>query len=214
MPNEPTPPEPKPLRASDADRERVAQVLHQAFGEGRLTASELDERLRTVYGARTFAELEPVTTDLPGPAPAEHAPAAPDSRIGGTPTSTTAIAVMGGADRDGPWVVPGQFNAVAIMGGVDLDLTQARFASRDCTITVFTLMGGVEVLVPDDVEVHVNGVGVMGSFEDHTRADRDRERPSPPPGAPIVRVNGLALMGGVDVKRPERTSRGRKRLPE
>jgi hypothetical protein len=216
VPNEPTPAEPKRLRASDADRERVAQVLHRALGEGRLTASELDERLGTVYNAKTLGELEPVTADLPVPAPApeDRVPAAQDSRIGGTPTSTTAIAVMGGADRDGRWVVPGQFNAVAVMGGVDLDLTQAQFASRDTTITVFTLMGGVDIVVPDDVEVHVNGAGLMGAFEDHTRRGRqDGTRPAPPHGAPIVRINGLAIMGGVDVKRPTR-KKDRRSLPE
>lgn len=59
------------LRASDADRERTIDVLKAAFAEGRLTKDEYDERLDTVYGSRTYAELAALTADLPiGPHPA------------------------------------------------------------------------------------------------------------------------------------------------
>src|SRR5690606_14939839 len=57
--------EPSELRASDADRERVAEVLRQAAAEGRLDLNELDERLGLVYAARTYADLAPLTRDLP-----------------------------------------------------------------------------------------------------------------------------------------------------
>lgn len=55
------------LLASDADRERVAERLRTAAGEGRLTSSELEERLETAFSARTEAELEPLVADLPVP---------------------------------------------------------------------------------------------------------------------------------------------------
>ena len=54
------------LRASDADRERVAEQLRQATTEGRLTAEELEERLHAAFAARTYGELDPVLADLPG----------------------------------------------------------------------------------------------------------------------------------------------------
>lgn len=57
------------LRASDADREQVAERLRAAAGEGRLSAGELEERLEGAFGARTQAELEPLTADLPLPLP-------------------------------------------------------------------------------------------------------------------------------------------------
>ncbi|HEV7847501.1 MAG TPA: DUF1707 domain-containing protein [Thermoleophilaceae bacterium] len=56
-----------PLLASDADRERAAERLRAAAGEGRLTADELEDRLERAFGARTQAELEPLTGDLPAP---------------------------------------------------------------------------------------------------------------------------------------------------
>lgn len=61
---------PGDLRASDADRAAVAQRLQVAVDEGRLDLSDYDERLRDTYAARTYAELERVTADLPAPAPA------------------------------------------------------------------------------------------------------------------------------------------------
>ena len=54
------------LRASDADRERVAERLREHAGAGRLNMDELAERLETVFAARTLGELEPPLADLPG----------------------------------------------------------------------------------------------------------------------------------------------------
>jgi hypothetical protein len=53
------------MRASDADRERFAETLRDAAGEGRLEPDELEERLEAVYAARTLADLDAVTSDLP-----------------------------------------------------------------------------------------------------------------------------------------------------
>jgi hypothetical protein len=53
------------LRAGTADRERVARVLQDAFGEGRLDSTELQQRLDAAYGAKTLGELRPLTADLP-----------------------------------------------------------------------------------------------------------------------------------------------------
>lgn len=188
------------LRASDADRERVAAVLREAAAEGRLAFDELDERLSAAYAAKTYADLEPLTRDLPdqgagGPAAVPGTARAPSAgRIGGEPTSHIAVGIMSGFRRTGAWVVPAEFTAVAIMGGGELDLREARFAQREVRIWALALMGGVSVIVPEDAEVHVSGIGIMGGFE-------HRAAGSGAPGAPRITVTGLALMGGVDVKR-------------
>jgi hypothetical protein len=58
--------EPSPdLRASDADRERVATRLRAALGEGRLTLDEFDSRVAEVYAAKTYGDLSALTADLP-----------------------------------------------------------------------------------------------------------------------------------------------------
>jgi hypothetical protein len=212
MPTRPYPPSLKPMssppavpdrgniRASDADRERVADILREAAGDGRLTMEELDERLDAVYAAKTYAELEPITKDLPqagaGPAPAP-APVPPPgdlSRVGGEPSSHGAVAILGGFSRKGDWVVPREFAAVAILGGGELDLREARFAEPVVTIHAVTIMGGIEITVPDDVTVQVTGVGIMGAFE-HIASGEG------PPGGPKIIINGVAIMGGVEVRR-------------
>jgi Domain of unknown function (DUF1707)/Cell wall-active antibiotics response 4TMS YvqF len=193
--NLPEPADRRQLRVSDADRDRVTEMLREAAGEGRLTLDELDERLSQALAAKTYADLESVTGDLPASAPTS-APTArwPTGRVGGTPRARFSIAIMSGMKRAGRWVVPRRYTAVALMGGVDLDLRYAQFAERVVTIQAFCLMGGVNVIVPDDIEVDVSGFAFMGGF-DH--------RASGPgaPGAPVVRVTGFALMGGVEVRR-------------
>jgi hypothetical protein len=54
------------LRASDADREQVAERLRHATAEGRLNPDELEERLEGVFAARTYGELDALVVDLPG----------------------------------------------------------------------------------------------------------------------------------------------------
>jgi len=76
---EPTPTERSELalRASDADRESVVDFLRGHCAEGRLDLDELEERMDLAYAARTLAELEPLTADLPGSPFAPAAPPAP-----------------------------------------------------------------------------------------------------------------------------------------
>src|SRR5215218_2585780 len=62
------------IRASDADRDRVADALRVAAAEGRLEPDELEERLSVAYSARTLAELEELTADLPPDEPRQARP--------------------------------------------------------------------------------------------------------------------------------------------
>ncbi|GGM06257.1 DUF1707 SHOCT-like domain-containing protein [Nakamurella endophytica] len=210
--------DPGRLRASDRDREQVAAVLSTSMAEGRLTADELQERLDAVYRARTLGELEPLTRDLPAHRPlaptVAGAPAVRPSTgavagVGGIPTSRSAIAVFAGAERKGPWVVPERFTALAVFGGIELDLTEARFAEAEVTITAVAVFGGIEITVPDGVAVRVDGAGVLGAFQ------QDRTSTSETPGAPLVRITGAAVFGGVEVHRADRADRAdhRKELP-
>jgi Domain of unknown function (DUF1707)/Cell wall-active antibiotics response 4TMS YvqF len=186
------------MRVSDTDREQAAEVLRDAAGQGRITMDELDERLGAAYAAKTYAELEVVTRDLPRSHPAmppvRPAGGFPPDRIGASPGVKFSVAIMSGARRSGPWVVPSTYVSFALMGGVQLDLRHARFSGPEVTIHAYALMGGIEIIVPEDIEVDVAGIGFMGGF-DH------RASGAGIPGAPRVKVIGFALMGGVDVKR-------------
>ena len=176
----PVPIDPRDLRCSDADREVVAEVVRQAAGDGRLTLEELSERLDAVYAARTYRELEPIVSDLPGarlPGPAAgHLPVTrpPSSpvrrdegglaRVGGTSTAQPAVAVFGEAKRAGAWVVPEDYASVAVFGSVDLDLREARLAAPRVTVQANAVFGSVTVLVPDDITVSAEGTPVFGEY--------------------------------------------------
>jgi hypothetical protein len=191
---------PEQMRASDSDREKVAKVLHDAMGDGRLSLAELDERLAVVYASKTIGELIPLTSDLPVPSPVSANRAEParqqPSRVGATGGVTTSIAVMSGFQRKGNWTVPPTHNAVALMGGGELHLTDARFVNKESVINCVAIMGGIEIIVPADVNVFVEGIGIMGAFDNNAHDNPGGDRP-------VVRVRGFALMGGVEVKRPK-----------
>ncbi|MFI5796060.1 DUF1707 domain-containing protein [Streptomyces sp. NPDC051677] len=199
-------PGPSELRASDADRERVAEVLRDAVAEGRLDMTEFEERLDQTYKARTYGELAPITRDLPvagvtpPPVVSLSKEPPPDGSwagriVGGEGSSTWAVAVMSGFQRRGRWTVPRRFDCFAFWGGGEIDLREADFAAGEVVINCVAIMGGVQIIVPPGVEVVVRGIGVMGGFDDGaTGAAAD-------PGAPRVVVTGFAFWGGVGVER-------------
>ncbi|MET7480606.1 DUF1707 domain-containing protein [Streptomyces sp. NPDC005648] len=203
------------LRASDADRERVAEVLRDALAEGRLDMEEFEERLEATYKARTYGELTPITRDLPVGQVAvpkvdmvKHPE--PDGSwagrvVGGEGSSAWAVAVMSGFQRKGRWTVPRQFNCFAFWGGGEIDLREANFAAGEVEINCVAIMGGMNIIVPPGVEVVVRGIGIMGGF------DHSQEGVPGGPGAPRVIVNGFAFWGGVGVER-KLTKEERRRL--
>lgn len=209
------PVDPMQLRISDADRHRMAEFLREAAGDGRLDLTELDERLGAAYAAKVYAELVPLVADLPGEPPLP--PSAPVRRPAGTapaypvgdlPSPTTSIAVLSGQSRKGVWAVGPTHQAFSLMGGVDLDLREAVFTTPELIINATTVMGAVDIYVNARTRVVVEGIGVMGAFEEgraKVPAELDEQ-------SPVVRVRGLALMGAVTVTRKAMPGQGRKRL--
>ena len=194
-------PDPARLRISDDDRHQVAEVLRQAAGEGRIDLDELDERLEATYSAKTYSDLVPLTADLPvvGAAHAAPAPTPPRPPLP-TPTGpsyASSFAVMSETKRQGAWEVPAKHNAAALMGSVVLDLREAHLTAHETVIEAYAIMAGVDVIVNAWTRVVVDGVGIMGDFNE-TRPKVDAELG---PHSPVVRVKGLALMGAVNVRR-------------
>jgi hypothetical protein len=194
-----SPGDPAHLRVSDEDRHKVAEILREAAGEGRIDLDELDERLEAAYAAKTYADLVPITLDLPVAGGA----AAPVQRRSATPqpvtaaSHTTSIAVMSGATRRGVWQVGERYTAFAFCGGIDLDLREAIFSARETVIYANAVWGGIDVIVNEHTNVIVEGVGIMGGFDQ----GRARVTANLTPDSPIVRVKGVALMAGVTVTR-------------
>jgi Domain of unknown function (DUF1707) len=202
--------DPNQLRISDDDRHRVAEVLRHAAGEGRIDFDELDERLDAAYAAKTYADLVPITADLP-----THPVAQPRSPAVGRPVASqpaqrygSSVAIMSGTNRRGVWLVPEQHTAFALMGSVVLDLREAQFASREVTIFANAIMGDVTVVLNAGTHVIMEGVPIMGDFSEA----RPKVAAEVGPDSPVVRVKGFALMASVTVQRKAMPGEFRKRL--
>ena len=180
-------PDPLRLRVSDADRDKVAEILRQAAGDGRIELGELDERLEATYAAKTYGELVPITHDLV-PATGAAGPAVQQER---------AVAVMGGVERRGTWTVPEHFSVFCLMGAAELDVREARFSVPEVTFTITTFMGGATVIVNPTTHVVVHGVGIMGGYS-APRGDAPERLTA---DSPTLHVRGVAIMGGVSVVR-------------
>jgi hypothetical protein len=201
------PPDPSLMRISDADRQRVADVLRDAAGEGRIDLEELDERLELTWGAKTYRDLVPITADLAlpphGPTQLPH-PAHPASTpVPRTPSGVPAVghnsslAIMSECKRQGVWAVPEHHSAFALMGSVVIDLREAQLASQHTQVNASAIMGEVKIIVPAHMHVVVDGTPIMGEFNQA----RDKAPAELGPGSPSVRVRGMALMGSVTVQR-------------
>lgn len=84
-------------------------------------------------------------------------------------------------------------SVTAIIGGAEIDLRDAVImdgASLDLT----TVLGGVEMKVPDNVQVEISGMPILGGWEDKTRVRREKEEVS------VLKINCLAILGGVEIR--------------
>ncbi|MFJ2575541.1 DUF1707 domain-containing protein [Kitasatospora aureofaciens] len=190
------------LRASDADRERVAELLRDAYAEGRLDVDEHAERIEAAYAAKTLGDLVPLTRDLPSHRPVSFEKPPVDAsaprptgpvQLPAREEAPSIVAIFGGASRKGRWRVGSHLKVAAVFGGVEIDLSDAVFESPEVVIDVLSLFGGVEIRVPENVSLHGGGIGIFGGFDvkEQTAAD---------PYAPVVRVKGTAIFGGCDAK--------------
>lgn len=187
------------LRASDADRDRAASVINGAMAEGRLTVDEHSDRLDALYAAKTHAEIVPLLDDLPGRVPAAAAPADPAGR------PEQIVAILSGATRKGSWTAPSAMNVVSVLGGVELDFREATLPAGDITISAVCVLGGLEITVPPEMQVIDTGVAILGGREIDSDSDESAR-----PGAPVLRISGFCLLGGVEVKRKAR--KGQRRI--
>jgi hypothetical protein len=183
------------IRASHADRDRIAEQLRVAAGDGRLTMEELDERLEKALNARTGSELAVLVTDLPAAA-AGSALAVPAQA-----KELVQIEVSSGsATREGRWVVPRAAEVKVGSGSVKLDLTQAVFTEPTLQIQATVRSGSLTIITKPGVEVVIDEVNVnSGSAKVH----HPKEAGSVPTVL-RVEVSGSVRSGSITARPPRR----------
>lgn len=205
---DPKPIDAKPrLRASDADRDRAASVLNDALAEGRLTLEEHSERLGSIYAAKTQADLLPLIDDLP--APGEAPVPAPGAASQRTRSGPRIVAVFAGVSRRGSWRVPAASSIVAVFGGAEIDLREAVLPGPEVTIRVTAVFGGATITIPPEMRVVDSGTAIFGGRDIPAGADEPATF-----DAPVLRLEGACVFGGLAVTRRPRDNRAnRSELP-
>jgi hypothetical protein len=201
-----------------AVKERRTQViasLSHAFARDDLDVDELDRRLELAHHATTVAELDALVLDVApvasrggtsavtvrslaqlGAPSAHGAVSTALTRVTDRPERQTMLSVMGGVERSGRWTVPTRVTVHCLMGGVSLDFREADLAPGVTELSVLCMMGGVEIIVPPNIQVEVSGSAILGGFDQaHPGADPLSLEP-----VATLRITGVALAGGVGVE--------------
>jgi len=168
---------------ADLDRERAAELLQHACGDGRLTLEEFSVRVGAVWAADSSGELRRATADL-APAPV----------VGSSRTVEKVTCVFSENKRIGRWRMPRLLRVLTVFGESELDLREAQTDAEVVEITGQCLFGSVKVIVPEGVEVDLAGAAVFSS---------KALRLAPVPrlaGTPLVRVAINVYFGEIQVR--------------
>jgi hypothetical protein len=209
-PNQPKPTDRALVRRAQETRERVIARLSDHFAHDTLDVEEFERRVTVAQTSDNPADIQALLADLPDTGVA----AAPTTAVVPTVVQPlvsqerdldTAYAIFGGIDRRGTWNVPRRMRIVAIFGGANLDLREARFPPGVIDIEVTAVMGGINIVVPPGLAVQMHGSAIMGGF-----ADVSRSPAHPDPDAPLLRIHGHTMMGGVnsEMRLPGESERG------
>jgi hypothetical protein len=181
------------MAVSDA-RERAIATLTEAFTKDVIEIEQLEERLSLVHNAETEEELTKLVADLAPPTQG-IAPRPPTLAVTEVKDQQAISAVFGAVERKGAWNGARHMKANAMFGSVVLDFREARLPAGVFELDVTAAFGSVEIIVPPDLAVESNGNAVLGSFEG---LDRAPEHPSP--DRPLLRIQGTAMFGSVEIE--------------
>ena len=184
-------------------RQQAIDALCEHFANDALSVDEFERRVDLAHKAESSEELRKLLQDLPtGDLPIrreEVTPAHPPRAEASVPAHRVKekgvmVAALGGVERKGRWIPARQNYAVAVMGGLSLDFREALLPPGETDVWIFTLMGGADIIVPPGLTVESDGVAILGGFEHREDATISHD-----PEAPVLRLKGLAVMGGVEV---------------
>jgi hypothetical protein len=185
-------------------RQVTIDALCEHFANDAMAVEEFERRIDRAHSAESIEELRELLRDLPGaglPVPAGSlAPASQGARgyslipADQVRPSGYAVAILSGASRTGRWTPARVNHAIAFCGGAELDFREAALGPGVTEVRVFAVWGGVEIIVPPNLNVESHGVGVMGGFDQSASSIGGFDAT-----APTLRIGGLALMGGVEI---------------
>ncbi len=207
-------PDQSPTLNIEVIRERAVEVLMEHFANDVMDLDEFERLLDAVNACSTAVELRELLSKLPPleklvpveklpplePKPATHMMPA----RGGGPVVVDAdrvrdrgfmISLLGGTNRAGRWIPARKTFALGVLGGTTLDFREALLGPGITDLSVLALLSGVEIIVPPEMTVEVDGMALIGGFT-HETDEPLRSNPD----LPTLRVRGLVVLGNVNVE--------------
>ncbi|GAA2631335.1 DUF1707 domain-containing protein [Actinomadura fulvescens] len=186
------PPRSPALRASDADRDRVIELLRAAVADGRLDPVEFDERLDAALNARTIDALTPLAADLVALPGSAGALTPPPARTPAEPPAErlTIKEKHGTVRRDGRWTLPHRLALRTAWCEVLLDLTSAVRSTPELVIELRIRGGNVELVLAPGMVVDTNELSVR-----HSSLEINRDAGDNTPETLYVRLVGRIRHG-------------------
>lgn len=212
-------------------RANTIDLLSEHFAQDNLTLDDFERRVTQAHAATEMAGLERLLKDLPvGNVPALRTPrdegTAMSRRVPASVSPDrvrerdTSLSIFSETKRLGRWIPARENQVVAVFGSSVLDLREALLGPGETVFKCYSVLGSVEVIAPEGMYVECAGSALLGSFEQHQNSPVSTH-----PDAPVVRIEGLSVLGSVEVefrepgetkrdakKRRRREKRERKRL--
>jgi hypothetical protein len=196
-------------RVSDLEREEVADVLREAAGEGRLSYTELEDRLETLYAAKTYGDLVEIASDLPG-GPTFQTPSATMSPAAQqSPSQAVPVinAFLSETKRTGGWLAPQRQEVNAVLGEVTLDYTEAQIPYDEIFVEVKSILADVKIRVPQNAIVHLDSNPILGAVSEQEAGLGGPVGNQPDTPVKVFHIRGTAILGEIKIKRGPRLSK-------
>ncbi len=179
-------------------RDQVIEQLKLHYAHNNLSVEEFEQRLERASEVNEKLALLEVVKDLPSISENSRSTAAGESsqaslNMGEVRQQQDLVAIFSGTERKGVWYPARNIKILAAFGGIDLDFSQALLPPGDTYIDGMCVFGGVDIIVPEGVNIEVSGVPIFGGIDNKYGDQRI-------PGAPTLHINAFALFGGIDIK--------------
>lgn len=179
-------------------RERIIQVLTDAFANDQITVAELEDRLEKVYRASTAAEAESLIAGLRQPPPVGaqgHAPVRREIDLGRDRANERIVSIFSSQSRRGIWSVPRDLDVLAVFSDTVLDLTNASLPAEIVDLHVTVVFASLRIVVPSGLRV----VNRVGAFAASVESDAALDLAPMVPGSPVIRITGNATFGNLEI---------------
>lgn len=156
-------------RPIDAVREQTIDQLILNYGHGKLSLVAFERRLDLALEADEQTQLVELTADLHPESDPTYAARKREYLFGVDPEQEESdeheymITALGGTERGGSWTVPGELRVLNLLGGTDIDFCDATFSNRRTRVKLLSVMGGVDIQVPEGVNVNVRAFCLLGA---------------------------------------------------